>query len=360
MSDWPLRILRAGEAIKEGELALRPLAFDQLASFAKDNHLEAFKAFHRSAQLIAGSDRELRAALPTPHLLKRVCEKALAAKITTKEEARSFFESHFVLHRFEDKNSQQRPFFTGYYEPVVQGSLTRTDDFTEPVLARPDDLEAVQPYLKRAEIDALGVKRFTPLVWLRDAIEVFMIQVQGSAAVELADGRRLRLTYAGRNGAPYTSIGRILIEQGEIAPADMSLARLKQWVRDKGQKLGEPGRALLHRNQSYVFFTLDQSADRALGPIGGGGVPLTPLRSVAMDRTLWPYGLPVFVDGEIPDAQGALQKFSRLMIGQDTGSAILGPARLDLFIGSGDEAGARAGNIRHSSPLYILLPKIEQ
>jgi len=360
MSDWPLRILRAEEAIKDGELALRPLAFDQLASFAKDDHLEAFKAFHRSAQLIAGGDRELRAALPTPPILKRVCEKALAATITTKEEARRFFESQFALYHFEEKNSQQRPFFTGYYEPVVQGSLTRTDEFTEPVLSRPDDLETLQPYLKRAEIDALGVKRFMPLVWLRDAIEVFMIQVQGSAAVELADGRRLRLTYAGRNGAPYTSIGRILIEQGEIAPADMSLARLKQWVRDHGQAFGDKGRALLHRNESYVFFTMDDTADRALGPIGGGGVPLTPLRSVAMDRTLWPYGLPVFVDGEIPDGAGVLQPFSRLMIGQDTGSAILGPARLDLFIGSGDEAGARAGNIRHTAPLYILLPKPEQ
>ena len=360
MSDWPLRILGAGEAVKEGEIALRPLVFDALPAFAQDDHLAAFQTFLKSAQFIAASDRELRLALPTPLALKRACEKALAVTVTTKNEARRFFESTFTLHKFEDKNSQQRPFFTGYYEPVVQGSLTRTNEFTEPVLARPADLETLQPYPTRAEIDAAGVMRFTPLLWLRDAIEVFMIQVQGSAAVDLPDGQRVRLTYAGRNGAPYTSIGRILIEQGEIAPADMSLARLKQWVRDKGQKMGEPGRALLHRNHSYVFFTLDQSADRALGPIGGGGVPLTPLRSVAMDRTLWPYGLPVFVDGEIPDAQGALQKFSRLMIGQDTGSAILGPARLDLFIGSGDEAGAQAGNIRHASPLYILLPKIEQ
>jgi membrane-bound lytic murein transglycosylase A len=360
MSDWPLRILRAGEAIGEGEVALRPLAFAQLPAFALDDHLEAFQSFLRSARFLSISDRSLRLALPTPAALKHVCEKALAAKVTTREEARRFFEDAFTLYRFEDNNSPQRPFFTGYYEPVVKGSLTRTHEFTEPVLARPADLETLQPYLTRAQIDEAGVTRFTPLVWLRDAIEVFMIQVQGSAAVDLSDGRRLRLTYAGRNGAPYTSIGRILIERGEIAPADMSLARLKKWVRDKGQGLGEEGRALLHHNQSYVFFTMDDTADRALGPIGGAGVPLTPLRSVAMDRTLWPYGLPIFVNGEIPDTQGALQPFSRLMIGQDTGSAILGPARLDLFIGSGDEAGARAGNIRHSSPLYILLPKPEQ
>ena len=186
-----------------------------------------------------------------------------------------------------------------------------------------------------------------------------MIQVQGSAAVDLPDGRRIRLTYAGRNGQPYASIGRMLIEAGEIAPDDMSLARLKQWVRDRGQAPGEPGRSLLHRNPSYIFFSVDLTAERATGPIGGAGVALTPLRSVAVDRGLWSYGLPVFVDAQLPEDGVGLAPFQRLMIGQDTGSAILGPARLDLFMGSGDAAGRRAGDIRHQGGLYILLPRTE-
>jgi membrane-bound lytic murein transglycosylase A len=354
---WPLRQLRAGEAATQGELALRHTEFGAVPAFAHDDLLAAFQTFVRSARFMSARSNELRAALPTPDDLRRVCQQALVADVTTQDSARAFFESQFDLYQFEDNGSQQPPFFTGYYEPVVQGSLTRSPDFTEPVFARPQDLDSITPYPSRAEIDAAGAARFTPLLWLRDAIEVFMIQVQGSAAVDLPDGRRMRLTYAGRNGAPYTSIGRILIEEGEIAPADMSLARLKQWVRDHGQQQGERGRALLHRNKSYIFFTLDGSADRAIGPIGGGGVPLTPLRSIAMDRTIWPYGLPVFVDAQIPDAQGQTAPFARLMIGQDTGSAIVGPARLDLFMGSGDEAGARAGHIRHGGGLYILLPK---
>ena len=337
---------------------LRPVAFGDLPGYAQDDHLAAFEVFRLSARSIAQGAPELRNALPAPEALRAVCQLALQQTIGCAAEARGFFETHFIPCRIET-GEDPPAFFTGYYEPVVSGSLVRTEDFTEPVFARPADLEQHSPYPARAEIEALGLARFQPLVWLADAIEVFMIQVQGSAAVDLRDGRRIRLTYAGRNGQPYSSIGRALIEAGQIAPDDMSLARLKQWVRDSGQALGQPGRALLHRNRSYIFFSMDESPARAQGPIGGAGVPLTPLRSVAVDRGLWPYGLPVFVDAVLPGADGGLSPFQRLMIGQDTGSAILGPARLDLFMGSGDEAGAVAGNIRHRAGLYILLPRAE-
>ncbi len=337
---------------------LHPVAFADLPGYAQDDHLCAFKVFLQSAQSIAQGAPELRNALPAPAALRVVCTAALHETIGLATEARQFFENHFIPCRIET-DEQPSAFLTGYYEPVVPGSLVRTEAFTEPVFARPADLDQLSPYPTRAEIEATGLTRFQPLVWLADAIEVFMIQVQGSAAVDLRDGRRVRLTYAGRNGQPYTSIGRALIEAGEIAPDEMSLARLKQWVRDSGQAAGAPGRALLHRNLSYIFFSMDESPARAQGPIGGAGVPLTPLRSVAVDRSLWPYGLPVFVDAVLPGADGGLSPFQRLMIGQDTGSAILGPARLDLFMGSGDQAGAVAGNIRHRAGLYILLPRAE-
>ena len=339
-----------------GGARLKVVAFDDLPGFAQDDHLAAFAGFRRSARSIVAGGPELRSALPAPDALRAVCQEALRGTITSAGQARQFFETQFTPCAIV--TAQAPPaFITGYYEPVVCGSLERTDVFSEPVFARPDDLDQITPYPVRARIEALGAARFRPLVWLADAIEVFMIQVQGSAAVDLPDGRRIRLTYAGRNGQPYSSIGRALIEAGEIAPDEMSLARLKQWVRDKGQAPGEAGRDLLHRNHSYIFFSLDESAARLAGPIGGAGVPLTPLRSVAMDRSLWPYGLPVFVDAVLPDADERLAPFQRLMIGQDTGSAILGPARLDLFMGSGDAAGAMAGNIRHGAGLYILLPR---
>jgi len=337
---------------------LRPVDFADLPGFGEDDHLAAFETFLRTARLIAGGGAELRGALPAPPALRALCERAVAARVESGPQARRFFETSFTPCRIET-GQEPSAFLTGYYEPVVPGSLEKTADFTEPVFARPADLDRIVPYPDRAAIEAMGPERFQPLVWLRDAIEVFMIHVQGSAAVDLGDGRRVRLTYAERNGQPYASIGRALIEAGEIAQEEMSLARLKQWVRDKGQAPGEPGRNLLHRNPSYIFFALDESPQRASGPIGGAGAPLTPLRSVAMDRNLWPYGLPVFVDGLLPGAGGGLQPFRRLMIGQDTGSAILGPARLDLFMGSGDAAGALAGDIRHRAGLYILVPTEE-
>ena len=335
---------------------LRPVDFAELPGYAQDDHLSAFKVFLRSARSIAQGVPELRKALPAPASLRAVCSLALGQTVGSVSEARQFFETHFIPCRIET-GEEPSAFLTGYYEPVVSCSLAPTEAFT--VFARPADLDQISPYPTRAEIEAMGLARFQPLLWLADAIEVFMVQVQGSAAVDLGDGRRVRLTYAGRNGQPYSSIGRALIEAGEIAPDEMSLARLKQWVRDRGQAPGQPGRALLHRNLSYIFFSMDESPARAQGPIGGAGVPLTPLRSVAVDRNLWPYGLPVFVDAVLPGVDGGLSPFQRLMVGQDTGSAILGPARLDLFMGSGDQAGAVAGNIRHRAGLYILLPRAE-
>jgi membrane-bound lytic murein transglycosylase A len=154
---------------------------------------------------------------------------------------------------------------TGYYEPTVDGSLTRTREFTAPLLGRPDNLNAILTSVRAIESEANdGVT--LPLVWLRDRIEVFLVQVQGSAKVRLADGRHLRLVYAGRNGHRYTSIGRILIKSGEIAESAMSLAALKQWIRAKGQNPGNIGLALMHRNKSYVFFSLHEDVPFVLRP----------------------------------------------------------------------------------------------
>ena len=208
--------------------------------------------------------------------------------------------------------------------------------------------------MTRAEIESTP-ERFTPLDYVRDPIEAFMIQVQGSATLRVGDDL-VRMTYAGRNGRPYTSIGRILIERGDIAQPDMALARLKQWVRDNGQAPGEAGRALLWRNESFVFFAIDQTPARRVGPIGAAGVPLRPMRSIAVDRSVWPYGLPFWIVADLPWAGPSPSPCRRLMVAQDTGSAIIGQARADLYIGAGDQAGVIAGNIRHPADFLVLLP----
>ncbi|MGE5369342.1 MAG: MltA domain-containing protein, partial [Chloroflexota bacterium] len=216
------------------------------------------------------------------------------------------------------------------------------------------------PYPNRRAIETEGAASgAVPLAWLRDPVELFFVQVQGSARLRLADGTTLALTYDGRNGWPYTSIGRLAIERGLIREEDMSLERLKRQLRGMGLAPDQPGRRLMHENRSYVFFHIDDSNDRRSGPIGGEGCALTPLRSIAVDRSIWSYGLPFWIAARVPWESEAETRFDRLMIAQDTGSAILGPARADLFFGAGARAGSLAGRVRHDADFTVLLPRAD-
>jgi membrane-bound lytic murein transglycosylase A len=340
-----------------GNAGFSPLAFSDLPGFAADDHTEAFAVFQRSCAAIAERRAPLREAIAPSPALAAIGRRALTLRSPGRLEALRFFEAHFRPFRAKPaQGAGPGGFFTGYYEPVVEGSLTRTDAFTAPILSPPIDL-AERGAPARAAIEAGALAgRDHPIVWLRDPIEVFMIQVQGSARVRLADGRLLRLVYAGRNGWPYSSIGRILIESEAIKPEDMSLAALKAWIRAQGQAAGEAGAALMRRNESYVFFRLDSALDTDAGPIGGAGLSLAPLRSLAVDRNIHPYGTPVWIDADIPWHSSAATPFRRLMIAQDTGSAIIGPARADIFFGAGDAAGARAGDVRHAGEFVVFLP----
>ncbi len=328
-------------------------AYAALEGWREDDATAAFACFRSSAQAIVAAKSPLRAALPATPDLVAVARAALDLPSTPRlEDARAFFEGRFLPVRLGAP-----AFLTGYYEPVVDGARDRSEAFAAPILARPDDLDAVEPYPDRTAIERAALEgRYRPLVWLRDWVEVFLIQVQGSARVRLPDGTILRLTYAGRNRRPYTSIGRILVEDGAIAPDAMSLDRLKTWLRDAGQEWGERGRAVMARNSSYIFFAAVPEAGQA-GPTGGAGVPLTPLRSIAVDRTLWCYGLPFWIDATLPWVSDDPQPFRRLMIAQDTGSAITGEARADLFFGAGEAAGRRAGGIRHHGTAVLLRPR---
>jgi membrane-bound lytic murein transglycosylase A len=186
---------------------------------------------------------------------------------------------------------------------------------------------------------------------------LFSMQVQGSARLRFPDGAAALLTYDGRNGHPYASIGRLLVERGVVSAQAMSLETLKAAVRAMGQGQGEAGRLLMQENRSYVFFRLDMSPERRSGPIGGQGCVLTPMRSIAVDRALWSYGLPFWISSRLPWEGKAATRFERLMIAQDTGSAILGPARADLYFGVGARAGALAGRVRHGADVVVFLPR---
>jgi membrane-bound lytic murein transglycosylase A len=361
---------------------LTPRHFDDLAGFSEDDFLDAFKAWRRSAIAMVEGVSPTRQGVPIPAELIAVARVALAREGVSRDAARDFFLEYFRPYQVAPDNGGGAGFVTGYYEPMLRGALAPSSDFTAPVLGRPSDLVSFapgdtpdgldpslagaqrradggpNPYPERAAIEAAAEQgAFQPVLWLEDYVELFLAQVQGSARVQLPDGRIVRLAYDGRNGQPYTSIGRALIAEGEIKEQDMSLAALKSWLRANGQKPGDKGRALMQRNRSYVFFKREENVRSDEGPTAGAGVALTPLRSIAVDRNLWPYGLPFWIEAELPWRSEASNPFRRLMIAQDTGSAILGPARADIFFGCGDEAGRRAGDIRHVADFTVLLPR---
>ncbi len=354
----------------------RSIPFSALPGWRDDRFEEAFAVFQVSCRAMLADEKPLRAGAPTPAALIDTCRRALAITPADPDAARGFFEAHFEAVEIVPPSGAG--FLTGYYEPEVPGSDLPTPEFTAPLLARPDDLVtlptgetlrgpgfaatsarrapdgALTVYPERGAIlDGKLEAGTRPVIWLRDAVEVFLIQVQGSTRVRMADGRIRRFAYDGRNGLPYTSIGREIVADGHMRLEDMTLASLKAWLRAHPVE----GDAIMRRNRSYVFFkeALDLAAEK--GPIGGAGLPLTPWRSIAVDRGIWPYGVPVWIDTALPLADGAEETFRRLTIAQDTGSAILGPARADLFHGSGDEAGIRAGGLRHAMRFVVLWPR---
>ncbi len=361
---------------------LDKISFTLIDGLDDDDFLSAFETFRTSCAHIVQSQPELRPALQASESLKSLATKALTVTVSSNSEAKAFFKAHFQPHRIQLESEGVRGFVTGYYEPVIEASEVQSINFPSPILGRPSDLVtfagaredwplgpdfsagrkrsngAWQAYPSRAEIEVGTVHiPAQPIAFVRDAIEAYMVQVQGSARLRMRDGQTWRLTYAGRNGRPYSSIGKYLIQEGAISPEGMSLASLKSWLRANGLQIGERARNALWRNESFVFFDVTTDATHDCGPIGGQGVPLTPLRSIAVDRAIWPYGLPFWLSAEKGLQSHSHKKFERLMIAQDTGSAIIGPARADIFFGTGDEAGFLAGNVRHACDFIVFLPR---
>ncbi len=354
---------------------LREIAYADLPGWADALLAPTFAAFRRHAERMVTSAPKTRGLGVSSEDLVAVAASALKLPEPVDEAAaRAFFETHFTPRRVEP--SRDEPFLTGYFEPELDGSRHRSDRFSIPLLARPDDLvdiddasrpgfmdpsyafarrtaDGLVPYFTRGEIDdgALA-ERGLELVWLEDPVDAFFVHVQGSVRIRLAEGGILRLAYDGKAGHPYTSIGRIAIDRGMIPAAEMTLDRLREWLRADVIR----ARALMRENRSYVFFREQPDLDPDLGAAAAAGMPLTPGISLAVDRTLHTYGSPVFVDADLPlGIDGEMVPFRRLMLAQDTGSAIVGPARGDVFVGLGVEAGRRAGRIRHVPRAFVLL-----
>lgn len=346
-----------------------------IPGWAHDDHAQAFTIFAKGCT----ADPPLRQGVPLPQRLTAACDRAkamAAAGSVDREQARTFFEQNFSFWLIRPERGGTG-FTTGYFEPEFEGSLTRSDAFPTPLYDRPkdlvtrfsdDDWPGLDKALSAARRTATGFEPFPDrtsietgaldgqgleILWLRDPVDRFVLQVQGSGRVRLPDGSVTRLTYSGRNGHPYTSLGRVLSQRENIAPEQMTMDRLVARLKTDA----DFARDLIRLNKSFVFFARRDDLPAESGPIGGAGLPLTPMRSIAVDRAAWPYGLPVWIDTTLPDGTGGNEHLARLMIAQDTGSAILGPARMDLFVGSGAAAGHRAGLIRHPVAFTVLWPR---
>jgi membrane-bound lytic murein transglycosylase A len=362
--------------IKFPETRFEPVAFDAIEGWAADDHAAAFATFSVSCRALIGGAKSSRDTRPVYLPLVEICRKARAAGTLTGEAAKKFFEENFKALRVS-KLDDPNGFLTGYYEPIVDGSRTSTDDFKVPLYGRPRDLVHMGrkrkadsfpntgrvvrriargkyvPFFDRAQIEdgALAIRNLE-LCYLKDANDLLFIQIQGSARIRLTDGTLLRVNYDSHNGHPYTPVGRILIERNIIAREDMSMDRIRKWMAENPDGAKE----LRRQNKSYVFFRKTGLPENEEAR-GAQGVPLTAGRSVAVDKNIHVYGTPFFIAGELPiETEASTTKFRRLMIAQDTGSAIVGPARADIYFGAGDEAGKIAGRIKNPARFVMLMP----
>ncbi len=305
------------------------LDFESLDGWAQDDHRAALLAFMETCSNLADDW--------TP-----ICRLAADAGATDAS-ARAFFELMFKPVQIGDSPA----LFTGYYEPELPGSSQRTPRFAHPIYARPPELQDGQVFHDRAAIER-GVLRGRGLeiAWLEDPVEVFFLHVQGSGRIRMADGRVIRVGYAGRNGHAYRSIGTEMVARGTMTADQVSAQGIKSYIRNNPSS----GSDLLNVNPSYVFFRKigDLPADK--GPIGAMGRSITTLRSVAIDPSYTPLGAPVWIekDGANP--------IRSLMIAQDTGGAIKGAQRADIFYGTGARAGEAAGTVKDSGRMLVLLP----
>jgi membrane-bound lytic murein transglycosylase A len=299
-----------------------------------------------------------------------VCASAAALVQTDNDALRLFFEDAFIPYQVFNPDGTSHGLITGYYEPKLAGSRFKTTRFKYPLYAAPEDLltidlsvvypqlkdlrlrgriegKRIVPYFSRAEIDA-GRGALRVLFWVENPVELFFLQIQGSGRIALADGRLVKVGYADQNGHPYVSIGKKLIEMGELRVEQASMQGIKAWAESHPEKLA----ALLEQNPSYVFFR--ELPDGLSAPLGALGVPLTAEYSIAIDPRSIPLGMPVFLSTTYPNTTEPL---NRLMLAQDTGGAIRGAVRADFFWGFGDQAGAQAGRMKQSGRMWVLFPK---
>jgi membrane-bound lytic murein transglycosylase A len=355
----PVSVFKAGDA-------LRPTTYAALPGWDKDDLREAWPAFLISCEVLV-KKVEWREPCVVAREVNGMDGKAI----------RTFFEAFFSPHQVLNFDGSDSGLVTGYYEPLLQGARKRGGAFQTPLHRVPEDMlpidlsgiypelktmrlrgrldgKRVVPYYSRAELMQTNSLVGKELLWVDDPIEAFFLQVQGSGRVYLSDSKEtVRVAYADQNGHPYKSIGRYLVDKGEMTLEQASAQSIKAWYVAHPLRRQE----LLNANPSYVFFKEEKLIDPKKGPKGSLGVPLTPQRSIAIDPQFIPLGVPIFLATTQPNSEALLQ---RLVLAQDTGGAIKNAVRADFFWGFGKRAGEQAGKMKQRGKMWVLLPKVVQ
>jgi len=362
-------------------LHLRPASYDNLPGWNADSHGEALLAFLRSCEkmLRRKPEKTIGGVIPgTNGAWRDACEAAGARDIQNHQAARLFFEDSFRPYAVLN-NGRERGLFTGYFEPELAGSLIPGNGYDVALYGRPDDLVTVSlgrfheflagehiagrvvdgtlvPYPNRAEIDNGALQgRKLELVWIDSEVDAFFLHIQGSGRVRLDTGEARRIGYAASNGQPYLAIGRTLMRRGELSREEVSMQTIRAWL--EANPAAAPG--VMRENNSYIFFRWLGGKNAELGPEGAQGVPLLAGRSLAVDRRFLPLGAPIWLEVLTPNGDPAKfdRMLQRLLISQDTGGAIRGPVRGDIFWGTGRKAGEIAGRMKHQGRYWLLLPR---
>ena len=334
------------------------VSFADLAGWKDDDQKAAFDTFLKSCGAILNGTRAMRAARPFYGALFKVCERAVSAGDLDRDRARAFFEDNFKPMRVIPAG-QTQGFFTGYYETEVDGSRFPSDEYSIPMYAAPSETVRKRQSKVFADLDRTRIEdgalagKSLEICYVKSPIDAFFAQIQGSTRVKLDSGKLLRLNYIASNGMPYTPVGKFLIDRGIVSKEEMSMDKIREFM----EANPEEGKALRQKNRSFVFFqeTPLSAHDEC---IGGQGVPLTPRRSLAVDKKIHIYGTPIWIDAEFPiESEKPETKFRHLLVAQDTGSAIVGPARADIYFGHGEEIGHIAGRIKQNGQFVMLVPQ---
>ncbi len=336
----------------KGDIKLEQVDFQSLNGWEKDDHKKALQAFIHSCNKFSkmASNRLIGGQIGnvTAGDFRDVCDIAEVVKTMSNKQAKNFFENWFKPFLVKSHNSSSKGVFTGYYEASLNGSKTQTEKFKYPIYAKPKDLEN-EPYLSRKDIENGALKeKNLELIYVDDKVDLFFMHIQGSGRITMTNGDEIKVAYAARNNQPFTAVGNYMADHGYLERNNVNAATVKQWLKDNPNKADE----VMNINAAYTFFRISNSEY----VVGGQGVPLTPEKSLAVDNEIIPYGFPLWVDSNLKKKDGSKEKYSRLFIAQDTGSAIKGVVRGDIFFGNGKEAEEKAYYMASQGQYYILLP----